>query len=299
MASGRQFQWLEPGLGASYAEIRVTCPANVQPAAGDDAVDHAEEARPGPVVLCADDFGTSSGVSRGIVELLDAGRVSATSCMVLDAGWAGQAAMLAPFAGRVDIGLHLTLTDQTPLTAMPRTAPGGALPPLSTVLGRAMSGRLNRAEIEREIEHQLDRFEAAIGRPPDFLDGHHHVHQMPVIGGAVLGLYRRRLAGAGAGTGAWIRNSAAAPPRIVRRGIAVPKTLAIAALGRRFRAAIRRRGIATNGDFAGVYDLSRQVPYRRLFRRFLDGQRGGGLIMCHPGYAGSGLADSLTIRREE
>ena len=39
--------------------------------------------RPRKIVLCADDYGLSLGVSRGIRELLEMGRLSATSCMVV------------------------------------------------------------------------------------------------------------------------------------------------------------------------------------------------------------------------
>ncbi|MBF0335117.1 MAG: ChbG/HpnK family deacetylase, partial [Alphaproteobacteria bacterium] len=35
-----------------------------------------------PFVLCADDYGLSPGVSRGILALIEMGRVSATGCMV-------------------------------------------------------------------------------------------------------------------------------------------------------------------------------------------------------------------------
>ncbi len=48
-----------------------------------------------PVVLCADDYGLAPGVSAGIRELLDAGRLSATGAMTLSPHWAAEGPRLA------------------------------------------------------------------------------------------------------------------------------------------------------------------------------------------------------------
>ena len=98
------------------------------------------------VVLCADDYGLSPGVSRGIVELIAQGRLSATSCMSVSRFWPEHAAWLKPFADKVDVGLHLTLTNLPPLGPMPRTASSGRLPGLGTIARRALLGSLDRRE---------------------------------------------------------------------------------------------------------------------------------------------------------
>ena len=49
-----------------------------------------------------------------------------------------------------------------------------------------------------EITRQFEAFAAAFGRPPDFVDGHHHVHLFPQIRDAVpvsythLDVYKRQ-----------------------------------------------------------------------------------------------------------
>ncbi|MBF0306682.1 MAG: ChbG/HpnK family deacetylase, partial [Alphaproteobacteria bacterium] len=48
-----------------------------------------------PFVLCADDYGLSPGVSRGILMLIRMGRVSATGCMVTMPQWPALAPALA------------------------------------------------------------------------------------------------------------------------------------------------------------------------------------------------------------
>ncbi|MFN5701907.1 MAG: ChbG/HpnK family deacetylase, partial [Betaproteobacteria bacterium] len=46
------------------------------------------------VVLCVDDFGLHEGVNQAVAELVDAGVVSATSCMSFGPAWANGAALL-------------------------------------------------------------------------------------------------------------------------------------------------------------------------------------------------------------
>ena len=78
------------------------------------------------VILCADDYALNESVSRGIVTLVEAGRLSATSVMTLSPRWAADAAELAPWRGRIDVGLHLDWTSEFALAAG-HGAPLGAL----------------------------------------------------------------------------------------------------------------------------------------------------------------------------
>src|SRR5690606_13195439 len=138
------------------------------------------------LVVCADDYALTPGVSRAIRELIAGGRISATSVMTVCPYWREEGPALAAVAGGADIGLHLTLTDQAPLGAMPELAPSGYLPPIEVVVRASLLGRLPVAEIEAEIERQLEAFVAVWGRPPSHIDGHHHVHQLPGVRRALL-----------------------------------------------------------------------------------------------------------------
>src|SRR5688500_16181068 len=86
------------------------------------------------IVVCADDYAFTPGVSRAIRELIVARRISATSVMTVSEFWPEESGALAAVAGDADIGLHVTLTDQAPLGAMPTFAPEGRLPSLPQVL---------------------------------------------------------------------------------------------------------------------------------------------------------------------
>jgi len=48
------------------------------------------------IVLCADDYGIAPGVGRAIRDLLDRGRLSATSCMVVSPDFAAEGPLLTP-----------------------------------------------------------------------------------------------------------------------------------------------------------------------------------------------------------
>lgn len=249
-----------------------------------------------PIALCADDYGLAPGVGHAIRDLIARGRLSATSCMTVSAHWPAEAALL-PLRGRCDVGLHLTLTDQVPLGPMSRLAPEGRLPPLGRLIALALARRLDRAEIAAELERQLDRFEEAWGSPPDFLDGHHHVHQLPVVREAVLDLYDRRLRR----RGVWVRYCDTPLAEVQKCSVATARAAVIALLGRGWRRLGTAAGVPGNAQFRGVRDFTETVSYATLLAKWLQGARPGLLIMCHPGLTDDALkaADTLTAQREE
>ncbi|CAA7612640.1 conserved hypothetical protein [Magnetospirillum sp. LM-5] len=251
---------------------------------------------PNAITLCADDYGLAPGVSLAIRQLIEQGRLQATGCMTQSRFWPDEARALKDLDGRADIGIHLTLTDQAPLGPMPRLAPDGKLPPLGTLLKLALTGRLDQAEIKAEFHRQYDAFEAGFGRPPDFLDGHHHVQQLPGIGAATLELWRHRM-----GRKGWIRSCVEPRAAIIARAVNPVRALIISELGRHFRRCLQVEGVPHNGSFRGVYDFSGRVPFAQLFRRFTDRPRLRTLMMVHPGFVDDALkaADSLTTQREE
>jgi len=250
---------------------------------------------PTPFVLCADDYALSPGVSSAIRDLIDRGRLSATSCMTLTPFWADHASWLTPYADRADIGLHLTLTDHQPLGAMPHTAPDRRLPPLGLLMRRAFTGHLDPAEIDAELNRQIDAFEQAFGRPPAFIDGHQHVHQLPVVRSAVVRALGTRLKE----QRIYTRLCHDPASAIIKRGIAIPKTLLISKLGQGLRKMARRHTLAVNTGFRGVYDFSGKVPFGTLMDRFVEDIPPKGLVMCHPGIPDEALraVDSVVDQR--
>lgn len=253
-------------------------------------------ADPTRIVVCADDYGFTPGVSRGIRELIAARRISATSVMSGSEFWPFEAAALKAIANDADIGLHVTLTDQKPLGDMPLFAPEGRFPPLPAVFRAGLLRRLPLLEIEAEIERQVEAFVAHYGAPPAHIDGHHHMHQLPGVRDVVVRIAAR------VGNGrTWVRSCAERHTLIARRGIAPLKTAIIGALGPGIARRARNAEVPINNGFSGAYDFAHETrPLDDLFARFLDGLGENGLVMCHPGYADATLAarDVMTKARE-
>lgn len=237
-------------------------------------------------VLCADDFALTDGVSRSILELLGLGRLSAAGAMTNRPHWRRLAGEFGAFSGRADLGLHFNLTCAAPLGPMPKLAPSGTFPALGQVTRAAVLSLGVRSEIAVELARQLDAFEDALGRAPDFLDGHQHVHALPGVRRAVLDLLARRYP---AGS-VYVRDPADRPAAIRARGVAVGKALTIAGLATGFRSAALRSGFRLNRGFSGVAPFEPQRDFAADLKRFILRPGAAHLVMCHPGFVDDELA---------
>ena len=244
------------------------------------------------LLICADDYAISPAVSAGIRELALAGRLSATGVMTCMRHWPTEAPALRPLAERVAVGLHFTLTDQAPLGPMPVLAPAGRLPAIARLVTLGLFRALPGAEIAAELDRQLDAFEAHFGAPPDFIDGHQHVHLFPGIWPLVLAVFGRRLDP----RRCWLRDCSDAG--LWRRPDAV-KAAIIDRFGRALSCAAKARGIRCNRGFSGFYDIRRQSLGAAL-PAMLAGAGDGHLLMVHPGHVDEALraCDSLTEPRQ-
>ncbi|MFC1456227.1 ChbG/HpnK family deacetylase [Microvirga arabica] len=232
------------------------------------------------VILCADDFGLADGVSRGIVELGEMGRLSATGAMTNMPGWRRAAGDLKPLQDRIAIGLHLNLTAGSPLGPMPKLAPSGVFPNLKDLLPKALKRQLPADEIAQEIERQLDAFVEVLGQPPAFVDGHQHVHVLPVIRPALI----QALAKRGYAERVWLRDPSDKVAAILRRPIGRSKALVVKSLARGFAKAAHAAGFETNKGFSGFAPLDLSVSAESVFEEAFSTLGPRPLVMCHPGY---------------
>jgi hypothetical protein len=137
----------------------------------------------------------------------------------------------------------------------------------------------------------VQAFVAAFGRPPDFIDGHQHIHLFPQMRDAVLKVATEMV------PKAWVRQCGRA--RSARR-LKGRKQLLLDILSVSFRRRARRAGVTVNPAFAGAYEFGRKTAFAEIFPGFLAGLPDGGVIMCHPGFVDDELKrlDPLTGQRE-
>jgi predicted glycoside hydrolase/deacetylase ChbG (UPF0249 family) len=216
------------------------------------------------IALCLDDAGLHPGVNAAALELARRGRISAVSCLVGAPHWAEAAAALRgldPVA--VEVGLHLDVTEHPLDTGLRR--------PLNDWLVRSHLRAVDRIRIRREIDAQLDAFEQAMGRPPTYVDGHQHVHQLPGVREPLLQALAAR------GARPWLRST-----RRPARG-ASAKAWLIEMLGEHgLRRLAGEQGLRQNGHLLGVYDFAGDAGrYLALLRGWLAAAVDGDVMMCH------------------
>jgi predicted glycoside hydrolase/deacetylase ChbG (UPF0249 family) len=251
----------EPGDASSHARAG-------RQQSGDSGVgSHGGAKHSGSRRLCivVDDFGLHAGIGQAALQLVAMQRVHAIGCMVGAPAWRDWAPALRPLtADTLDVGLHLDLTEY-PLMRQPR--------PLSRLIACSLLHTLDRASIQREIGAQLDAFERDLGRPPAFVDGHQHVHQLPIVRNAMLAELHQRYAP----NLPWLRSTRCAPG-------ATFKPRLIAALGASGLAVqARLRGFRQNRQLLGVYDFTGDdIRYLARVEAWLLACATGDLLMCHP-----------------
>jgi len=128
------------------------------------------------LVVNADDFGRSRGVSAGIVEAHLHGLVSTTTALVNLPGALDDVAQAAQQAPALGLGVHLNLTLGRPIAA--RQSVASLLTPTGTFLPpdelAARVERVDPTEVAREWRAQIEAFRST-GASLDHLDSHHHV----------------------------------------------------------------------------------------------------------------------------
>ena len=216
------------------------------------------------IALCVDDFGQHAGIDASVCELLQLNRISAVSCMSGAPRWSSHSApMLRELESCADYGLHFNLTEGF------GSKSGGAL---SSLILRSYLHRLEPQGLRTILQTQLDSFENALGRTPDFIDGHQHIHQLPMVRDTLLEVVKKRYPS----KRPWIRNTTPANPSWGGKA-RVLKYLGGATLHKK----LNQNQIPSNHDFAGVYGFDTE-NYAACFEEWLKFTSEASLIMCHP-----------------
>ncbi|MDQ6872706.1 MAG: ChbG/HpnK family deacetylase [Gemmatimonadota bacterium] len=243
------------------------------------------------LIINADDYGLSRGVTTGIIEAAEKGVVTSASMMVNLPGF-HDAVARARSRPSLSLGLHFNLTTGRPLTAAPSLTrrATGRFYPLPLLLARASLGRVNSSQVARECAAQLDRM-IEVGISPTHLDSHRHVHAHPALWPAVVGAAASRgVSNVRVPTEPLWFNAADWKATLKKTGLMM--------LSRTLRG--RSEHIAAEHFFGLSLQGGRSFG-ARLFALIPNLPAGTTELMTHPGYADPGLSehDGYTWQREE
>jgi predicted glycoside hydrolase/deacetylase ChbG (UPF0249 family) len=246
---------------------------------------------PRHITVCVDDFGMHEGINQAALDLARRGRISAISCMVDGPAWHAGSNALKGNAIAVEIGLHLNFTENF--------GQSHASVPLPKLILLAYARLLDRAAIKRDIERQFELFESTVGRMPDFIDGHQHVHQLPVIRAALIDVLDKRYAS----RKPWLRASCP-PGRFAGTALsreAKFKSRLIRWLGASAWCRLaRQHGYKQNRHLLGVYGFDApEGHYSDLLEAWFDSADAGDMLMCHPSVPGPWSDPLLEARSQE
>ena len=227
------------------------------------------------LVVTADDYGLTRGVSEAILDAHERGVLTSTSVLVLGSGFEDTVGLL-PASG-IGAGVHLAAVGEDPPLLPAREIPtlvdkrGRLARSWRSLLPRVMAGRVDPGDLEREFGAQIDAVRDA-GVTVTHLDTHQHVHLWPAIGNVVL-----RLASARGISAVRITRARGHGPKA--RGV---NRLAHGLERRADDARIRYPEASAGLDEAGRFDLARA---RRAVERLAATPARTLEISMHPGPA--------------
>lgn len=125
------------------------------------------------LIVNADDFGLTSGVTYGIYDAMCRGVVTSTTMMVNTSATL-LAAQLAKREPALAVGLHVNISLGGPLTSCPSLLKNGMFQK-PAVLGSDEG--YDVGELDEELEAQYQCFVTLVGRGPTHIDSHLYAHQ--------------------------------------------------------------------------------------------------------------------------
>ncbi len=249
------------------------------------------------LIVNADDFGRTRGVSAGILRAHLEGIVTSATAMMNMPGLAADLHQAQLEAPRLGLGVHLNFTAGRPL-----------LPPewcasLVDEHGRFLTqeaimtapDRVKPDELREELKSQITAFKNVMGALPDHLDAHHFVHLYPPLFEVYLALAESFKLPARIPFPRQEAELDQMPPII---GNTPPDTAR--QIGRTDQGMLAARAIKTTDHFvAAFYDKTVSVPF--LIEILAGLPQGSSELMTHPGLLDDQLrtASKYNVQRED
>jgi predicted glycoside hydrolase/deacetylase ChbG (UPF0249 family) len=215
------------------------------------------------LIVNADDWGLTRGVSEGILAAHRYGIVSSTT--VLATAELDRQLVARLRDSGLGLGLHVNLTLGAPLSRGRSLVDGGGR---FVRDARRAAAQATAADVRAEVEAQVERFESTLKRRPTHLDTHHHVGLHSPVREVVLDVARAL-------------------------GVAVRTQDADA------RARARTARLKTPDHFFGESGPDAYWSMERTVRHLRELPAGVSEFMCHPGWFDAELAYSRYGRQRE
>lgn len=192
------------------------------------------------VILNGDDFGFSKGINKGILDSINRGVLTSASVMV-NRSAALEAKALLKFKN-ISVGLHLDLTEESPFQRWSKYL---------QIL------TWSKKKLKYEFDKQIDKFVSIMGKLPDHIDSHHHIHWLTGFKSVILDFSKKNKI----------------PVRCANA------TFEMGFYGRSF----------------SKWNDSQKVTPERLISVIKKFKPGVHEIMCHPGYVDADLRQTGTL----
>jgi hypothetical protein len=215
------------------------------------------------LIVNADDFGLTPGVSAGIVSAHRHGIVTSTTVLTTAAIDGEQLAALRDSG--LGVGIHVNLTLGRPLSGGRSLVDGDGR---FVRDARHAAARADVRDVEREVNAQIEKFASLMRRAPTHLDSHHHIGLLAPVSAVLLEAARRL-------------------------GVAVRSQNASA------RARARTAGLRTSDHFFGESGPGAYWSLARTLAQLRALPSGASEFMAHPGWCDDALSYSRYGRQRE
>jgi len=256
------------------------------------------------LIVNADDFGLTAGINRAVVEAHTRGIVTSSTLMANGPAFE-DAVRSAKTVPGLSVGCHVVLIDGQPvleaerLPSLTAAYSGGARfrDGIKSFATRALTGRMNPAEVESEAGAQIRRLQSA-GVSVSHVDTHKHAHLFPAVLRPLL--RAARVCGVPAIRNPFGPRKPMKSSELLKRPslwtryaeVRILRTLAV-----KFSDAAKREGLVTPDGTLGV--IVTGALDEEMFRGIAAIiPEGTWEFVCHPGYNDDDLRAARTRLRE-
>ena len=239
------------------------------------------------LIINADDYGRTPGVSQGIREAHRRGIVTSTTALMNMPGIEEDLRIAMKETPDLGLGVHLVLTSGAPLlpaTELDSVTGGREKFPALEDFIRSLPG-VDPDQAAAEWDLQIRKFVSLTGRNPDHLDSHHHVSFFTEALFEKFLLLARQY------------RCAIRIPYPCQSGNCDGLPEEFCTTARDFVPRLTRKNTVAKPDwFVGTF-YDEQATYEQLLQIIDRLESGVSEIMCHPGYADQALLDGSAYNR--